>query len=198
MSIGFSEDYIGSTVDSYREGIFRNSATEPASIGYYLTKSEIKSPKEVKLEEQMIDSFLRTPELTTGMRLIGNLPTDVATKNKLITGVIRTPYHEITSEVEVFISHQKKPIKFRNEVSMIAERVSAFLIKENIDGEVSVELSVDSEYSDWAEPKIEINVAKEQLGKAYDTFDNLLTYAFDGISQKTIRRISVNLSSRQC
>ena len=55
---------------------------------------------------------------------------------------------------------------------------------------------MDSEYSDWAEPKIQIRVGKDQLGKAYDALDKLLTYAFNGISQKTVRRISINLESR--
>lgn len=197
MRIGYSGDYIGTISNSQGETAFRNSATETASITY-LIKRQIKSPEEVKLEERIIDSFLRIPEPIIGIREIGDLPTDVATKDKLITGVTRIPHYEITKEVEMFIGRQKKSIRFQNEVSNIADRVSAFLIKENIDAEVTVELFVDSEYSDWKEPKIQIIVRKEQLGKAYDTFDNLLTYAFNGISQKTVRRISVNLDSRRC
>jgi hypothetical protein len=103
---------------------------------------------------------------------------------------------EITDVADAFIGKQKQSVKYRQEILLIADRITGFLSAKGIDAETCVDLFTDPEYSNWSEPKIQITVNKDALEKAYALFDEVLEFSFKGITQKTLKRLLVTIDSR--
>ena len=195
MSMAFSDAL--ETATDYRINAFESSASGVASLGYLMIKRDVLDVEEAKRTDKLIDLFLEIPRPTTGLSKSENILTGIASGNDLVAGIIENPPYEITEAAENFIHRQKKSVNYEEDIMMVAERVTHFLRKEGIDAEVNIDLFTDPEYSNWIEPKIQIAVKKEQLQRAYEIFDELLTYSFSGISQKTLKRLSVTIDCRR-
>ena len=178
-------------------GIFDNSATAPSSRDYFSDRGIQRNAEENKREERLIDLLQEIPKPTIGMDYLKNRLNGIVTVSDPRFEFDKNIELEITNAAETFIRHQKKSVKYRNEILKVADKASECLKKSGIDAEVTVDLFTDPEYSNWIEPKVRIIVGKEQLDKAYEKFDDLLEFAFSGISQKTLQRLSVTIDSRQ-
>ncbi|MGA2386963.1 MAG: hypothetical protein ABSG33_10580 [Candidatus Bathyarchaeia archaeon] len=141
--------------------------------------------------------FFETQSTPTGTVKLQGLSIGVATKGDLMLPTLSdTLKFEITNTADTFIVHQKSAVKYKKEILLVAKRISSFLTARKIPADVCVDLFTDPEYSDWVEPKVEIRVSKDQVSETYDLFDELLTCAFSGITQKTLKRLSVTIDSR--
>jgi hypothetical protein len=196
MGAAFSEDAIDTGFD-FRMGTLENSATGTASLRYLPTLNDPTRTKEIEVKKRLVDLFFEITKPAIGIAKSENTLTSVATVNDRIGDLSSSPQFQITETAERFIGHQKKSVKYKKEIFMVAERISGFLGKERIDAEVSIDLFTDPEYSTWVEPKVRIEVGKEQLQRAYEVFDELLAFSFMGISQKTLERLTVTIDHRQ-
>jgi hypothetical protein len=195
MSMAFS-DFLETTADN-KINTFESSASSVSFLGYMPLQRNIPDTREVKRKERLVDLFLEIPTPITGLSTSKNILTGAASGNDRITGIINKPPYEITEAAEHFIGKQKKSVKYKEDIMSVAERVTYFLRKEGIDAEVHIDLFTDPEYSNWIEPKIQIETKKEQLQRTYEIFDELLNYSYFGISQKTLRRLSVTIDSKR-
>lgn len=181
---------------AFEQGIgeFENSATVPSSSGYLIGQQETSSVDEEKRKERMLDLIQSLPKPIIGLSRFDNTISGIATRSDPKTEIMDgSGQQEITDAAEHFISRQKKPVRYRTEILEVADRVSQCLDKQGIDAGVNIDLFTDPEYSDWMEIKIRIAVRKDQLQKVYDAYESILEFAFAGISQKTLRKLSVTI-----
>ena len=103
---------------------------------------------------------------------------------------------EISRDADNFIERQRKAVQYRGDLLTISNKASEFLRKKGIEAKISIILFADPEYSDWVEPKIRIEVPKNEFEKAYDVYDSLLSYSLEGICNKTLRKLLVTIESQ--
>jgi hypothetical protein len=176
---------------------FDVDATGPASTKYFVDQREIQECEEAKRKERLFGLIQAVPKPIVGLSGFETQFSSNATiSQSMLSFPIRTR-PEITDSADYFISRQKKSVKYRGEILKVTDRVSECLKKDGVDAEVIIDLFTDPEHSDWVEPKIQILVSKDQLSKTYQIFDELLEFAFSGISQKTLRKLSVTIDTRQ-
>lgn len=106
-----------------------------------------------------------------------------------------TQQYDISIDAEDFINGQKKSIRYRKDILIISNRASEFLRKEGIQAKISISLFTDPEYKDWIEPKIGIEVPKNEMEKTYNIYNTLLSYSLKGIRKKTLRKLLVTIES---
>ncbi len=177
--------------------IFDNNATGQTTIVCFTEQRDLQSIEESKRKERLADLIQVIPKPITGLSNLQNELTGIATRSDALVAITNIGPQIITEAADYFISRQKKSVKYRTEILEVSSKVTGYLKKEKIDAEVVVDLFTDPEYSDWIEPKIQILVKKEQLQKTYEVFDKLLEFSFSKISQKTLKRLSVTIDSRQ-
>jgi hypothetical protein len=196
VSQSFS-DAVETTVDR-NLNTFESSASNSSISDYLPLRGNFRSINETKREERrLVDLFLAIPAPIGGLSKSGIGFTSIASGNDRITGIVNKPSYEITEAVELFIRKQKKWVKYKEDILNVADRVAYFLREKGIKAEVNIDLFTDPEYTNWIEPKIQVVAKKEQLQKAYETYDELLNYAYRGISQKTLSRLSVTIDSER-
>lgn len=143
------------------------------------------------------DLFFEIQNATTSKLKSQVFATSMTTEGGLILPVLTNSLAvEITETADNFIVRQKNAIKYKKEIILVAERISEFLDRKGVKAEICVDLFKDPEYTNWVEPKVSINVGKGQVAQTYNLFNELLAYSFSGISQKTLKRLSVTIDSR--
>ncbi len=120
------------------------------------------------------------------------------------SGVINADYprrislgriYEFSKDAEVFINSQKQSHRYREEIVAISDRAFDFLEEQGIAAKIFIPLFADPEYTDWLELKIRIEVPKDELKKAYELYNDLLSYSLKGIRRKTLKKIFVAIES---
>lgn len=104
-------------------------------------------------------------------------------------------FYMISRDAELFINRQKNPLRFRKDITTISDRASEYLSREGIKAKISVSLFADPEYDDWIEPKIRIEVPKDELAKTYGIYNGLLSYCLQGIRRRTMKQLFVTIES---
>ena len=133
-------------------------------------------------------------------------PTELSKHQKIATSAVTSldypercsvrPRFEISRDTEDFINTQKKSVRFRRDILSISEKASEFLRKHRIEAKISIPLFTDPEYGDWVEPEIRIEVPRNELKRAYDVYNDLLSYSLKGVRKKTLRKIFVTIENR--
>lgn len=103
---------------------------------------------------------------------------------------------EISRDAEHYIKRQKNFSRYKSDINKIGNRILDFLKQKEICAKISVNLFSDPEYTNWAEPRIQIIVPSENLQKTYELFNDLLEYSFVGVSRKTLKKVVITIDSK--
>ena len=181
---------------NYEAISFEKSATGPSSSDYFQEKREEHETLGSMILEK-IRGLREIPQPIIGLNEFEKNQTSATMGNSLPIGKGNRLQLEITKAADHFIDCQKRAVKYKKEIMSVAERILSFLQKNGIEAKVTISLYSDPEYNNWIEPKIQIEIARQELQRTYEIFDSLLTNSFSGISEKTLRKIFVTIDSRQ-
>ncbi|HLE75247.1 MAG TPA: hypothetical protein VI864_04290 [Candidatus Bathyarchaeia archaeon] len=190
--MAFSEENYSLTT-SYEKDEFENMGVASTPIALGIVQ---KTTIEIGNEAEFFDLF-RVHEPTSGLSKVEGLSTSAVTLNDYPVRPTLAQRYEISKAAEDFISRQKKSVKYKEEIFVVADRTVEFLGKKGILAKVVISLFVDPEYINWIEPRISVEVRKEDLQETYRLFTELLEYSLANISNKTLKKLVVTVNSAQ-
>ncbi|MGD0495175.1 MAG: hypothetical protein ABSB28_03945 [Candidatus Bathyarchaeia archaeon] len=109
--------------------------------------------------------------------------------------IIQKPY-EMSQIVRDFIMRQKRQLDMNKSLDIVSTRISEFMKKQGIKAKILIDLETDTEYDDWAEPRIKVLVEPSEFERAYGLFDKLLNFSLQCVRRREMKRFRITLDAR--
>lgn len=175
------------------ESRYTKAVPRDSDRGTFQELTEFERPK-VKVKKLWPKPFTRFP--IDGDQLLAMSDQSGFVAPDIFRHVIVQKPYEMSQIVRDFIMKQKRQRDMDKSLDTVSTRISEFMKKQGIKAKILIDLETDTEYDDWAEPRIKVLVEPSEFERAYGLFDKLLNFSLQCVRKREMKRFRITLDAR--